>query len=269
MHPLAALLDLRLWVPKGTVNRRSASAVGSPLVSKPAEAKTAETSTDQTAKKLLRPATLTPPPKPQMATTEQAPHLQTTHLQTTHLQTTHLQATLNQTSINQTTLDQVLQSNAPPAIAAQPRLRMAMTRLTPRLLLIIESSPADGDAEHQLLHNLLNAIQKHQQDALPPLKYFQWPTASQSSWMTGKLEDALSGLFHQVYEQGSTHIVILNHQLHRLLINDPHKHDKPPELHLPISQANGCTLFFSHSLQAMQQNPQLKKIFWSFLIAQL
>lgn len=259
MHPLATLLDLRLWVPKGTVNRRSASAVGSPIVTKTTETKTAETSTDQAAKKLHRPATLTPPPKPQMATTEQAPHLQTTHLQTTHLQT----------SVNQTTLDQVLQSNAPPAIAAQPGLRMAMTRLTPRLLLIIESSPTDGDAEHQLLHNLLSAIQKHQQDALPPLKYFQWPTASQSSWMTGKLEDALSGLFHQVYEQGSTHIVILNHQLHRLLINDPHKHDQPPEPYMPISQANGCTLFFSHSLQAMQQNPQLKKIFWSFLIAQL
>jgi hypothetical protein len=233
MHRLATLLDLRLWVPKGTVNRRPKVAVTT----------TAATVQNHAPQKLQRPIeSLTPTPSQR--------------------------ASLPTASIHQETKSIAI------AAAPQQRLRIAMTQLTPTLLLMVESSPNDGDAEHQLLHNLLQAIQKHQHDALPPLKYFQWPPATRSSLKMGKLEDALSGLLHQVRAQGCTEIVILNHQLHRLLISDPSNNadqpsEQPPELHCPLPQATGCTLFFSHSLQAMQLNPPLKKAFWFFLTAKL
>ena len=235
MHPLATLLDLRLWVPKGTVDRRATLAVSTG----------AATEQSQSPPRLQRPIeSLTAAPSGRSS--DPTPT-----------------ASINQPA----------KSIAAVAVPQQ-RLRIAMTNLTPTLLLMVESSPNDGDAEHQLLHNLLQAIQKYQQDALPPLKYFQWPPATRSPWMMGKLEDALSGLLHQVRDQGSTEIVILNHQLHRLLISDQTsdsqtQSEQGPELHCPIPQTTGCTLFFSHSLQAMQRNPQLKKAFWLFLTAKL
>ncbi len=226
MNPLAALLDLRLWVPKGSVIRQPKTAIES-------TAPDAISFADKTAApiKLQRPnITLQPQVTAVSAITSARPTLATVTI----------------------------------ATAPQQPLRLAMMSLTPTLWLMIESSPTDGDAEHQLMHSLLQAIQKQKNTPLAPLKYFQWPLATRSSLTMGKLEDALSGLLHQTREQGCSQIVILNHQVHQLLIRDTSL-----ELHTPMTHDHGFTLFFSYSLQAMQQNPQLKKTFWLFLKSQL
>ncbi len=217
MNPLAALLDLRLWVPKGSQVRQKK------IIAEPVPA----------ANKLQRPV-LTPVIVPPVVAPVAAPIKSTPH------------------------------PNPPVAVISQRRLRLAMTSLTPTVLLIVESGTNDGDAEHQLLHSLLQAIERQQSQTLPPLKYFQWPPASKSTLAMGQLEDALSGLLHHAREQGTTQMVILNHQLHQLLMRE-----SVPELHAPITHTDGFTLFFSYSLQAMQQNPQLKKEFWLFLKSRL
>lgn len=168
--------------------------------------------------------------------------------------------------------DQPVTASIPASTAALPTqsipqpqeapLRLALASLTSSLLLIAESTLHDGVGEQQLLNNMLQAITKHQARAHPPsLRYFQWPPAAQSPLLTGKFADAFAGLLHHARAQGISHIVILNHQLHKRLLTA----EQTLNLHTPLAHSDGFQLLFSHSLHAMHQQPAYKKQFWDYL----